>query len=159
MKNMTLFPRLFAALAVVLLTGSAAFAQQDAVRRVLVDEYVKADSAGSVDAKMRLYMADAVLLPPDGQAVVGYQAIRSWHQGTYARAAMQLTPTVDEVQMIGDWAFARGSWTGTTTPKAGGEPRRESGKFVILLRRLPDGGSWRIAREIWNAQPASGDLR
>jgi uncharacterized protein (TIGR02246 family) len=147
------------AIAVLLLTGTAAFAQQDAVRRVLTDEYVKAESAGSVDAKMRLYMADAVLLPVDGQAVVGYQAIRNWHQGAYERAAVQLTPTVDEVQMLGDWAFARGSWTGTTTPKAGGEPRRESGKFVILMRRLPDGGSWRIAREMWNAQPASADLR
>ena len=146
-------PRLLLAIAAaLLLTAGAASAQQDDVRRVLVDEYARADKAGSVDAKMRLYMADAVLLPPDGQAVVGYQAIRTWHQGAYERSSTQLTPTIDEVQMLGDWAFARGSWTGIVTPKSGGEARRENGRFVVLLRRLPDGGSWRIAREMWNVQ-------
>jgi uncharacterized protein (TIGR02246 family) len=152
------------AVSVVLLTGSTALAQQqsqDEIRRLLVEQYEKADEAGNVDAKMRLYMPDAVLMPPDGTAIVGYQAVRTWHQETYARTSSQLSSKVDEVQMLGDWAFARGSWSGAITPKAGGAAKQEAGRFVILLRRLPDGGSWRIAREMWNAQPASstGDLK
>jgi uncharacterized protein (TIGR02246 family) len=150
-----------ATLAVILSTGTTAFAQQDEIRRILTEEYKQADQAGNVDAKMRLYMADAVLLPAEGEAVVGYQAVRTWHHAAYARASSQLSTTVDEVQMFGNWAFARGSWSGTITPKAGGEPKQETGKFMVLLRRLPDGGSWRIAREIWNAQEqtAAADLK
>ena len=154
MRNITQFAFVFlAALALNLFTGTAAFAQQDEIRRLLTEQYDKADESGNVDAKMRLYMADAVLMPPDGTAVVGYQAVRNWHQAAYAgRTSSQLSPTVDEVTMLGDWAFVRGSWTGTITPKAGSGPKQEAGKFVILLRRLPDGGSWRIAREMWNAR-------
>ena len=148
-----------AALTLNLVSANTAFAQHDEIRRLLTEQYDKADESGNVDAKMRLYMPDAVLMPPDGTAIVGYQAVRNWHQQAYARTASQLSPTVDEVQMLGDWAFVRGSWTGTMTPKAGGEPRHEMGKFAILLRRLPDGGSWRIAREMWNAQPAPAESK
>ena len=160
MRNITRLAFVFlAALSLNLLAATAAFAQQDEIRRLLTEQYEKADASGNVDLKMRLYMADAVLMPPDGTAIVGYQAVRNWHQATYARTASQLSPTVDEVTMLGDWAFARGSWTGTITPKAGGEAKHETGKFVILLRRLPDGGSWRIAREMWNAQPSAADSK
>jgi uncharacterized protein (TIGR02246 family) len=164
MKHMTRFILVCStALAVILSTGNVAFAQQpqDEIRRILTDEYKQAEQAGDVDAKMRLYMADAVLLPPDGDAAVGYQAVRAWHHAAYARASSQLSTAVDEVQMFGNWAFARGSWSGTITPKAGGDPKQESGKFMVLFRRQPDGGSWRIAREIWNAQdqPASANLK
>jgi uncharacterized protein (TIGR02246 family) len=160
MRNITRLAFVFlAALSLNLLIGTAAFAQQDEIRRLLTEQYEKADASGNVDLKMRLYMADAVLMPPDGTAVVGYQAVRNWHQAAYARTSSQLSPTVDEVTMLGDWAFARGSWTGTITPKAGGEAKHETGKFVILLRRLPDGGSWRIAREMWNAQPSGADSK
>jgi uncharacterized protein (TIGR02246 family) len=149
-----------AALSLNLVTPRAAFAQQDEIRRLLTEQYGKAEQAGNVDAKMRLYMADAVLMPPDGtSAIVGYQAVRTWHQTAYARMSSQLSTIVDEVQMLGDWAFVRGSWSGTITPKTGGDARQEAGKFVIMLRRQPDGGSWRIAREMWNAQPASGDSK
>jgi uncharacterized protein (TIGR02246 family) len=153
MKQMTRFVSVATAtLALLVSTGSAAFAQQDDIRRILVDEYTQAENSGNVDAKMRLYLADAVLLPAEGEAVVGYQEVRIWHHGAYAKASSQISTSVDEVQVFGNWAFARGSWSGTTTPKAGGEARQETGKFLILLRRQPDGGSWRIAREIRNAQ-------
>ena len=162
MKQMTrLILVCSATLAMFLSTGSAAFAQQDEIRRILTEDYKQADQAGDVDAKMRLYGADAVLLPAEGEPVVGFQAVRTWHVAEYARAASQLSTTVDEVQMFGNWAFARGSWSGTMTPKAGGDAKQETGKFLVLFRRLPDGGSWRIAREIWNGQeqPATGDLK
>jgi uncharacterized protein (TIGR02246 family) len=151
-----------ASLALLLSTGNTAFAQQDDIRRLLVDEYAQAETSGNVEAKMRLYMADVVLLPADGDAVVGYQAVREWHQAAFARAsASQLSTSVDEVQMFGNWAFARGSWSGTITSKAGGGPKDEAGKFLVVLRRQPDGGSWRIVREIRNANPqaAAADLK
>jgi uncharacterized protein (TIGR02246 family) len=162
MKHMTrLILVVTASLAVLVATASSAFAQQDDIRRLLVEDYQQAETSGDVEAKMRLYMADAVLLPADGDAVVGYQAVREWHQAAYARSSTaQLSTTVDEVQTFNNWAFARGSWSGTMTSKAG-EPKAETGKFLVLLRRQPDGGSWRIVREIRNAnlQATAADPR
>lgn len=153
MKHMTRFI-LVTSLALLVSTASSAFAQQDDIRRLLVDEYSQAETTGNVDAKMRLYMADAVLLPAEGEAAVGYQAVREWHHAAYARSSTsQLSMTVDEVQTFANWAFARGSWSGTITSKTGGGPKEEAGKFLVVLRRQPDGGSWRIVREIRNANP------
>ena len=153
MKHMTRFV-VVTSLAILVTTAGNAFAQQDEIRRLLVEEYNQAETSGSVDAKMRLYMADVVLLPAEGEAVVGYQAVREWHQAAYARAATsQLSTSVDEVQTFGNWAFARGSWSGTIASKTGGRSKEEAGKFLVLLRRQPDGGSWRIVREIRNANP------
>jgi uncharacterized protein (TIGR02246 family) len=160
MKHMTRFI-VVTSLALLVATAGTAFAQQDDIRRLLVDEYTQAETSGNVEAKMRLYMADAVLLPPDGDAVVGYQAVREWHQAVYARSSMkQLSTTVDEVQTFSNWAFARGSWSGTIA-STGGQSKEEAGKFLVLLRRQPDGGSWRIVREIRNANPnaTTGDLK
>jgi uncharacterized protein (TIGR02246 family) len=161
MAHMTRFV-VVTSLAVLVATAGNAFAQQDDIRRLLVDDYTQAETAGNVDAKMRLYMADAVLLPADGDAVVGYQAVREWHEAAYARTAMtQLATTVDEVQMFSNWAFARGSWSGTIASKTGAQSKEEAGKFIVLLRRQPDGGSWRIVREIRNgkAHASTADLK
>jgi uncharacterized protein (TIGR02246 family) len=143
----------------LLLLAAVAMAQegvppQDAVRKVIA-EYDEADKAGDIGAKMRLYLSDAVLLPPEGPPVVGASAIRGWQEAQYQRASVQNTSTVDEVQVFGQWAFARGTWTGTVTPRTGGAPTRTSGKFLTVLRRLPDGGAWRIARDMWNAEPGA----
>jgi uncharacterized protein (TIGR02246 family) len=148
-------------LALLLSSASSAVAQQDDIRRLLVDEYTQAETSGNVDAKMRLYMADAVLLPAEGDAVVGYQAVREWHQSMYARSSTsQLSWSVDEVQTFANWAFARGSWSGTVAPKTGGVAKDEGGKFLVVLRRQPDGGSWRIVREIRNGSAsAAADLK
>jgi uncharacterized protein (TIGR02246 family) len=160
MKHMTRFI-VVTSLALLVATAGTAFAQQDDIRRLLVDEYTQAETSGNVEAKMRLYMADAVLLPPDGDAIVGYQAVREWHQAAYARSSMkQLSTTVDEVQTFSNWAFARGSWSGTIA-STGGQSKEEAGKFLVVLRRQPDGGSWRIVREIRNANPnaTTADLK
>jgi uncharacterized protein (TIGR02246 family) len=160
MKHMTRFI-VVTSLALLVATAGTAFAQQDDIRRLLVDEYTQAETSGNVEAKMRLYMADAVLLPADGDAVVGYQAVREWHQAAYARSSMkQLSTTVDEVQTFSNWAFARGSWSGTIA-STGGQSKEEAGKFLVVLRRQPDGGSWRIVREIRNANPnaTTADLK
>ena len=161
MKHMTRLV-VITSLALLLASAGSAFAQQDDIRRILVDEYTQAETSGNVDAKMRLYMADVVLLPVGGDAVVGYQAVREWHESLYARASTsQLSTSVDEVQTFGNWAFARGSWSGTIAAKTGGGAREEAGKFLVLLRRQPDGGSWRIVREIRNANPngTAADLK
>jgi ketosteroid isomerase-like protein len=65
------------------------------------------------------------------------------------RAEFSLAP--DEVQPAGaDWVFERDSYTITLTPKAGGDPIRDVGKYITLYQRQADGG-WLMARDIWNS--------
>ena len=51
--------------------------------------------------------------------------------------------------MAGGWAFERGTYKINLTPKAGGEPIQDIGKYITIYERQP--GAWEIARDIWNS--------
>jgi ketosteroid isomerase-like protein len=93
----------------------------------------------------------AVQMPPNYPANVGADAIRGWSGGMLAafRAEFSLSP--EEVQPAGtDWAFERGTYAITLTPRAGGDAIRDAGKYITLYQRQAD-GAWLMARDIWNS--------
>ena len=64
------------------------------------------------------------------------------------------TAEVDEVDVQGDLAFARGTWQVHQTPKAGGDEEVRSGKWMELFKRQAD-GSWKTWRWMWNEDGAA----
>jgi ketosteroid isomerase-like protein len=58
---------------------------------------------------------------------------------------------ITEVELTGeDCAFERGTYTIALTPKAGGTPIRDTGKYLTIYRRQTD-HSWLMARDMWNS--------
>ena len=98
---------------------------------------------------MSLFTADAVLMVPGGEKLVGQQAIRAWHETAWQGYAHECSGTIDEVQVHGDWAFVRGTFTSVLTPTSGGTPTQDSGQFINISQRQAD-DSWKLARVIWN---------
>ena len=137
-----------ASLAALFLLPVSGHAQADAIRVLVSEEYDRAESARDVAAKMQLYAADAILMPPGEEAVVGKDAIRAWTEASYERETFELTSTVEETQVFGEWGFARGHWSGVGTLTAGGGSSRRSGEYLVIVRQKAD-GTWRIAREMW----------
>ena len=141
-------------LAALLIAPQAAWTQEDAIRRLVGEDYDNAMAAGDVSAKMRLYTTDAVLMPPEGPVVSGQEAIRLWHEEFFKKGTSPGVSKVDEIQVFGEWGFARGTFSGTVTPRPGGPPTSVSEKWLVVVRRQGD-GSWKIARDIWTQQPQS----
>jgi uncharacterized protein (TIGR02246 family) len=107
--------------------------------------------AGDTERYLTFLTDDAVLMPPNGSVVTGKDAIRSWNQAMSERIRIQAyAPVDDEVIVAGEWAFRRATADWTLAPTAGGEPIRDSAKFIIIYRRQGD-GSWKVARDIWNS--------
>jgi uncharacterized protein (TIGR02246 family) len=104
-------------LATLLMAPETAWTQEDAIRKLAGEDYDKAMAAGDVSAKMRLYTADAVLMPPDGPVVSGQDAIRLWHEKFFKKGTSPGVSKVDEVQVFGEWGFARGTFSGTIPPR------------------------------------------
>ena len=125
-----------------------AHAQADAAIRRLPDDWCKADAARDIEAKMKLFTSDAILMPPAEGNVIGQQAIRAWHDKNWKGTKYQCSVTVEEVQVFGDWGLIRGTFSDVLTPTSGA-PQRSSGKFLNVVRRQTD-GSWKSARTIWN---------
>ena len=89
-------------------------------------------------------------MEPNQPALIGKEAIRSFFQTHFDQFATKGTDEPVEVEVAGDWAFVRGTYTITQTPKAGGEPIEDSGKWLAIYKRQPD-GSWKCYCDIWNS--------
>ncbi len=104
------------------------------------------DAAGFAD----LHTEDTIRMPPNSPALVGKDAIRSDSQAFVDQVVITLSNEVAEVEVTGDWAFVRGDWKATVTPKEGGQTAEESGKWLSIAQRQPD-GSWKLHRHTWNS--------
>ena len=127
----------------------------EAINRVR-DAHVAALNAGDAGAWVALFTDDGVQMPPNAPANVGRSTIGSWSKGFMDLFRLEFALAVDEVRVLGEWAFERGTYTISLNPKAGGPPMQDMGKYITVYQRKP-GDSWRMARDIWNSSnpPAS----
>ena len=113
----------------------------------------QAENAGLTDAFMSLCAADVVVMPPNADPIVGTSAMVTFVGGVFRDFAVSEHYQSSEAVVSGDWAFDRGTYDQTVTPKAGGAAVTEHGKYLWLLHRGAD-GSWKYARTTWNANAA-----
>jgi uncharacterized protein (TIGR02246 family) len=121
----------------------------EAIDRVR-DVHVAALNAGDAEAWAAQFTDDAVQLPPNAPANVGRTMIGSWSKGFLAQFRLQFALAVDEVRVLGEWAFERGRYTISLNLKAGGPPMQDIGKYITVYQKKP-GDTWRMARDIWNS--------
>ena len=116
--------------------------------------YSSSLNAGDLDSWLSLWTDDGVQLPPGEPPVVGKDQIRARNKAVLDKFTFNISITNAEVGVAGDWAFARGTYTATLTPKEGGRAIPISGKYMTILKRQPD-GSWKIHRDIFNSNVPS----
>jgi len=114
------------------------------------EAHIAALNDGDVRAWVAAFTDDGVQMPPNAPANLGRESIRTWSQAFLAPFRVEFALLVDEVQVADAWAFERGTYTIILTPKAGGEPMQDIGKYITIYERQP-GGAWGMARDIWNS--------
>jgi len=127
-------------------------------QRVLAvtEEEVAAIEAGGIDRYLDLLSDDSVFMPPDVAAKTG-DDLRQWLRDFLDRVTIKYLQFAHGETVIRDdlacHAYAC-SWT--ATPKSGGQPALMRFKGMHVLRRQA-GGTWKIARSIWNTDPTTGE--
>jgi uncharacterized protein (TIGR02246 family) len=143
------FSTLFASAACSTATGSDPAADRQAVAAASA-QFQAAENAGAVDQMLALFADDLVIMGPNTPPMTGVDRIADTMAAFHAAFAVQVEYQGAEIVAFGDWAFDRGTYRSTLTPKAGGTPISEIGKYLWLYRREAD-GSWKQARVIWNS--------
>lgn len=126
---------------------------EDAVAAIqaLWEEYSASALAGDPTRRMALWAEDGIQMPPDRAARVGKETIQAATEAGMARVvANEYVVSPEEIEIMGDFAFARGVYHANRTPVAGGDPIVTDGKFMTILKRQED-GSWQIYRDIFNS--------
>ena len=113
------------------------------------DQWTTAFNSNDAAALAAIYTDDAIRLLPNQAAVEGKQAIQAAFEAMFKENAVKCTLNLLETQVAGDWAYGRGNYTLTVTPKSG-KPTEYAGKYLEIFRRQPD-GSWKCYRAIWNS--------
>jgi ketosteroid isomerase-like protein len=94
-----------------------------------------------------LYTEDAILMPPNGPPVVGRENIRAWF-ADFPPLSRFHTETL-EVVGCGDLSYLRGRYE-LTFEVEGSNPVSDTGKYLEIRRRQPD-GSWLLSRDTFNS--------
>jgi uncharacterized protein (TIGR02246 family) len=134
-------------------TGAGPLSEADrAALRAGSEEFVRAVRAANWDDLAALYTEDALLMPPNEDAVRGRAGIRAWMAAFPPVVDFSLTP--ETIAGAGDIAYVVGRYTFTLAVE--GSPS-DRGKYVEIHHRQPD-GSWLMAVDIFNSDlPAPGN--
>jgi uncharacterized protein (TIGR02246 family) len=95
-----------------------------------------------------LFLDDAVIYPPNEPAVKGRVAIRAWLEKFPPMTEFKLNN--EKVEGREDLAYVLGTYTMTIRPPGAPGPVKDSGKFVTIVRRQPD-GRWLAAVDMFSS--------
>jgi ketosteroid isomerase-like protein len=109
---------------------------------------VKAALAKDFATWSALFLDDAVVNPPNEPAVKGRAAIRAWLEKFPPITEFKLNN--EKVEGREDLAYVLGTYTMTIVPPGAPGPVKDSGKFVTVLRRQPD-GRWLAAVDMFSS--------
>jgi uncharacterized protein (TIGR02246 family) len=132
--------------------GGGNEAQDRAAIEKLRDDFQAAWNSNDAQRAAALYADDAVRMAPGAPTITGRSGIAQEMQQMFTqfeKATLQLSGQETRI-MGGGWAFDRGAYTLNATPKGGGPPIADKGKYFVLLQKQTD-GSWKVARDIDNS--------
>lgn len=116
--------------------------------------YVSAINSNNAEVWLASLSDDVSYFVPNRKAVVGKAAVGEWVASYLQEVTTQWTKQVDDLQVNGDWAFGRYTFTASDSviirdPETeGGGTANDSGWGLVIYRREPD-GVWRVVRDAW----------
>jgi uncharacterized protein (TIGR02246 family) len=121
--------------------------------RELVSRWMAASKAGDVDTVLSLMADDVVFLVP-GQPVMRRADFASKARAQSGRDAPQIdgSSEIQEIKVLGEWAFMWTRLTVVMTPPNGAQPVRRAGHTLTILKKQD--GRWVIARDANLLAPA-----
>lgn len=111
--------------------------------RNLVDTWMAASKAGDVRTVLSL-MADDVIFMVPGQKPFGREAFAAASE-TMKNVRIDGRSEIQELQVLGDWAYLR-NYIEMTMTRNGTPPVQRSGYTLTILRKQVD-GRWLLARD------------
>ena len=120
----------------------------DAINKIY-HQYATGISTGDIDLWMSIWINDGIRMEPDMPAITGKEQIRARMQSISDIYKFKMTIDVEEIKVFENWAFSRGTFNYSLTPKKEGAPYTSTGKYLTILERQAD-GSWKFARDCFN---------
>jgi uncharacterized protein (TIGR02246 family) len=116
---------------------------EQAIRQLLTT-WLNASNAGDTEKVLRLMTEDVVFLIT-GQPPMRGKAAFAASQAALKNAKIDATGEIQEIKVMGDWAYMWTKLSVVITPAGRATPTKRAGNTLSILRRQADG--WVIARD------------
>ncbi len=112
--------------------------------RDLVNTWLSASKAGDTEKVLSL-MADDVVFLVTGQPRIRGKAAFAATQSSLADIDMDASSEIQEIRVLGEWAYLWNKLTVVMTPKQGGSPVKRAGDILSILQK--QNGKWVLFRD------------
>ena len=112
--------------------------------RELVATWLSASKAGDTEKVLSLMAEDVVFLVPGQPPMRGRAAFAAGQAGLQP-FHLEATSEIQEVKVLGEWAYLWTKLTVVVTPKKGGSPVKRAGHTLSILQK--QAGAWVIVRD------------
>ena len=114
--------------------------------RELVATWMAATKAGDADTVLNLTADDVVFLVP-GRSPMFKSEFTAAMRAQAGKTAPKFdgTSEIQEIKVLGDWAFMWTKLSVIATPPDGSPPMERAGHTLTILHK--ENGSWRLARD------------
>jgi uncharacterized protein (TIGR02246 family) len=113
--------------------------------RDLISTWMEASMAGDLPKILSLMSSDVIFLTPGNPPMRGRDAFAASYQSMQGKVRIDGKADIQEVQLLGDWAFCWTNLRVTITPLPSGEPMTRAGHTLSILRK--ESGGWVLYRD------------
>ena len=114
----------------------------------LLFSYRDALNTSDVNKVLPLYTNDGVFMPSNAPSAIGQEQVKASYEFVFKSIQLNIEFFIDEVEVAGDFAFARTTSKGTTLIHANGQSVPEENRELFVLQKV--NGQWKIARYMFN---------
>ena len=114
----------------------------------LIFSYQDALNASDVSNVIELYTKNGVLMPNTAPTADGVGQIKGTYQYVFDNFSYTLQFSIIEIEVSGNYAFARSTSKGSVTIKASGQTVPDENKELFVLEKKDS--KWKIARYMYN---------
>lgn len=104
---------------------------------------------------LSLYTSDGVLMAPHFQEAIGTEALTQSYTRILSTIKLDIVFTICEIEVFGEWAFARTTAEGTKFWVQKGTQEKHWNQEIFVCRKVE--GEWKIARYCFSSmKPLAG---
>jgi uncharacterized protein (TIGR02246 family) len=121
--------------------------------RQLVADWLAASKAGETEKVLSLMSDDVVFLVCGRPPMRGKSAFAAGQSAALKQVDIDATSDIQEVKVLGDWAYLWTHLSVVFTPKGGGASTTHAGNTLSILRKQE--GAWLLVRDANMLVPVS----
>ncbi|WP_375560680.1 YybH family protein [Bernardetia sp. OM2101] len=121
--------------------------EKEQIKKLLFS-YRDALNESNVEKSVSLYTENGVFMPSNAPTSTGKEQVKAAYQFVFSNIKLSIEFFIDEIEIVGQYAFVRSTSKGSTLIHATGDTIPEENRELFVLKK--ENGNWKIDRYMFN---------